>query len=58
MMFEHGVEKLACFLRIAIGEKLHRTFEIGEQNGDLFALAFQCALRSENLLGDVLGNVE
>jgi hypothetical protein len=37
--FEHGIEKLARLLGIAVGEQLHRALEVGEQNGDLLALA-------------------
>ena len=42
---------------IAVGEQLHRALEIGEEHGDLLALAFEGALRGEDLLGEVLGGV-
>ena len=39
--FEDGIEQLPGFLRIAVGQKFHRAFQVGKQHGDLFALAFQ-----------------
>jgi len=54
---QHGIEQPACLLRIAIGQQLHRSFEIGEEHRHLLALALQCALGAEDLLGDVLGRV-
>ena len=38
---EHGVEELARLLGVAVGEQLHRALEVGEEHGDLLALAFQ-----------------
>src|SRR5438105_13728432 len=39
--FEHRVEKeLLRGLRVAVDKQLHRTLDIGEQHGDLFALTF------------------
>ena len=55
--FEHGVEQLARLLGIAVGEQLHRALEVGEEHGDLLALAFEGRLRGEDLLGEVLGRV-
>jgi len=55
--FEHGVEELARLFGIAIGEQLHRALEVGEQHGDLLALAFEGALQGEDLLGEVLWSV-
>src|SRR5215470_3922872 len=37
--FEHGVEYLARFLGITVGEQLHRALQIGEEHRDLLALA-------------------
>ena len=54
---EHGVEELARLLGIAVGEQLHRALEVGEEHGDLLALALERALRGEDLLGEVLGGV-
>ena len=55
--FEHGVEELARLLGIAVGEQLHRALEVGEEHGDLLALALQRGLGGEDLLGQVLGGV-
>ena len=38
---EHGVEELARLLGIAVGEQLHRALEVGEEDGDLLALALE-----------------
>ena len=38
---EHGVEELARLLGIAVGEQLHRALQVGEEHGDLLALALQ-----------------
>ncbi len=54
---EHGVEELARLLGIAVGEQLHRALEVGEEHGDLLALALQGGLGGEDLLGEVLGGV-
>jgi hypothetical protein len=54
---EHRIEELARLFGIAVGEKLHGPLEVGEQHGDLLALAFQRHLRGEDLLGEVLGGV-
>ena len=54
---EHGVEELAGLLGVAVGEQLHRALEVGEEHGDLLALAFEGALRGEDLLGEVLRGV-
>src|SRR5262249_31189306 len=37
-----------------VDEQLHRTFQVGEQHGDLLALAFERAPRRQDLLGEVL----
>jgi hypothetical protein len=55
--FEHGVEKLACLLRVPVGQQLHRALEVGEEHGDLLAFALERALRRQNLLGEVLRGV-
>ncbi len=51
------IEELARFLGVAIGHELHRALQIGEQHGDLLALAFEGGLGGEDLLGEVLGGV-
>ena len=47
------VEDLASLLRVAVGEQLHRALEIGEEHGDLLALALQGGLGGEDLLREV-----
>jgi hypothetical protein len=51
------VEELPGLLGVAVGEQLHRTLEVGEEDGDLLALALEGGLRGEDLLGEVLGGV-
>jgi len=55
--FEHGIEELPGFLGVAVGQQLHRSLEVGEEDRDLFALAFEGALGGENLLGEVLRGI-
>ena len=38
---QHRVEELARLLGIAVGQQLHRAFEVGKQHRDLLALAFR-----------------
>ena len=54
---KHRIEDLAGFFRIAISKEFHRALQIGEQDCDLLALALECALRREDLLGEVLRRV-
>src|SRR5262252_9306664 len=54
---EHGVEDLPRLLGIAVGEELHRALEVGEEDGHLFALAFEGALGCEDLLRQMLRRV-
>ena len=54
---EHRVEQLLHLLRVAVGDHLHRAFDVGEQHGDQLALAFQRGPGDENLIGDVLRRV-
>ena len=39
-VLEYWVEQRARFLRIAIGDEFHRSFEVGEENGDELSFAF------------------
>src|SRR5215813_5917574 len=55
--FEDGIENLASLLRVAIGEELHRALEVGEEHGDLLALALEPTLREEDLLREMLGRI-
>jgi hypothetical protein len=43
-VLEHGIEELAGILGVALGQQLHRALEIGEEDGDLLALAFERGL--------------
>ena len=56
-VLDHRIKQLARLLRIAVSEQLHRAFHVGEQHRDLLALAFERALGSENLFGEMLGSV-
>ena len=56
-MLKDGIEKLASFLRITVGQQLHRTLDVSKKNRDVFALAFESAFGSENLLGQMLRRV-
>jgi hypothetical protein len=56
-VLEDGIEQLARLLGITVGQQLHRALEVGEQHGDLLALALEGTLRGENLLGEMLGGV-
>ena len=40
---QHRVEELARLLGVAVGQQLHRAFEIGKEHRDLLAFAFQRA---------------
>jgi hypothetical protein len=39
--FEHGIEDATRLLGVTIGEKLHRTLEVGEEHRHLLALSFR-----------------
>ena len=54
---EDGVEQLARFLGVAVGQELHGALEVGEQDGDLLPLALEGGLGGEDLLGEVLRRV-
>jgi hypothetical protein len=54
---EHGVQDAASIFGIAVGEQLHRAFEIGEEDGHLLALAFESRAGGEDALGKMLGSV-
>jgi hypothetical protein len=50
---EHGVKERAGILGIPVRQELHGALEVGEENRDLLALAFDRGLRGEDLLGEV-----
>ena len=54
---EDRVEELPRLLGVAVGQQLHRALQVGEEDRDLLALAFQGGLGGEDLLGEVLGRV-
>jgi hypothetical protein len=54
---EDGIEDLAGLFGVTVRKQLHRALHIGEEDGDLLALAFQRALGCEDFLGEVLGRV-
>ena len=54
---EHRIQELARLLRVAIGQQLHRAFEVREQHGHLLALALQRSARGQDLLGEMLWGV-
>jgi hypothetical protein len=50
---QHRIEEPLRLLGIAVGEKLQRSPEVGEEYGDLLALAFEGALGGEDLLREM-----
>jgi hypothetical protein len=54
---QHRVEELPGLLGIPVREQLHRALQIGKEDCDLFALAFERGLRGQDLLGEVLRGV-
>jgi hypothetical protein len=56
-MLQHPIQELAGLIGVPIGEQLHRALQIGEEHGDLLALAFQDGFGGENLLREIGGGV-
>src|SRR5262249_34658383 len=54
---EDGIQQLPRLLGVAVGEELHRSLQVGEQYGDLLALALEGGLRGEDLLREMLRRV-
>src|SRR5262249_46379453 len=54
---EETIENLMPLFGIKLLGQLHRALHIGEQYGDLFALAFKRGLRLQDFLGEVFGRV-
>jgi hypothetical protein len=54
---EHRIEEPPGVFRVSIGQNLERSAEISEEDGDLFALAFDSLAPPENLLREVLWRV-
>src|SRR5262249_23464961 len=55
---EHRIQELARLLGVAIGEKLHRPSEVGEEHGDLLALPFQRRLGGDDPFGQLRWRVD
>jgi hypothetical protein len=55
--FEDRIEDLARFLRIAVGQQLHRALQVREQDRNLLALTLERSLRDEDLLDEVLRGI-
>ena len=51
---EDGIEDLARFPGIAIGEQPHRTLQVGEEYCHLLAFTFEGGLRRKNSFGEML----
>ena len=51
--FQHRIEQLPRFLRIAIGQQLQRASQVSKQHGDLLALACECTTGRKDFLGKV-----
>ena len=56
-LLEYRIEDLPRLLGIAVGEQLHGALEVGEEDRDLLAFAFEGLLRREDLLCEVLRRV-
>ena len=54
---EEAVEDRVPLFRIDLFGQLHRALHVGEQHGDLLALAFEGGLRLQDFVGEVLGRV-
>ncbi len=48
---QHRIEQLPRLLGIAVGQQFHGALEVGKQDRDLLALAFQGTARGQDLLG-------
>ena len=55
--FENGIQRLSSVLGITVGEQLQRSLEVGEEDRDLLALAFERRLGGQDPLGEVLRGV-
>ena len=51
---EEAIHDAVPFLRVEPLGELHRPLHVGEEDGDLFALALERGLRGQDLLGEVL----
>jgi hypothetical protein len=51
------IEESPRLLWVPVGEELHGTLEVGEQNGHVLAFAFERTLGGQDLLGEVFWSV-
>jgi hypothetical protein len=56
-VLEDGIEELAGVLGARSARSSNRALEVGDEDGDLLALAFERAPGREDLLGEVLGGI-
>jgi hypothetical protein len=54
---QDGVEELLCGFRVEVANQLGGTSDVGKQDGDLLAFAFQGAARGQDLLREIGGRV-
>jgi len=54
---EYRVQDLLSGFGVMINKQVHRTFDVGKQDRDLFTLALKASFRCENLIGEVLRSV-
>ena len=54
---EEALEDLVPLFRIELLGQLHRALDVGEQHGDLLALAFEGGLGLQDFVGEVFGGV-
>ena len=52
-----GVQEPPSLFRVKTLDQLRRAFDVGEEDRDLFALAFQSMAGCENLLGEIPGRI-
>jgi hypothetical protein len=50
---ESRIEKLLGIFRVEVPNELGRVFEVGKQDGDVLALAFQRRARGEDFLSEI-----
>jgi hypothetical protein len=55
--FKDGIEELARLLGVAVSQQFHGPFEVGEEDSNLFALAFEGAPGGKDLLGEALRGI-
>jgi hypothetical protein len=51
--FEHGIEELPGLLGVAVGKQFHGAFQVGKEDGHLFALAFEGSFGCQDFLDEM-----